>query len=81
MQFLASINQTAGFYKTSTFPAPRPEVITMVESQEPAVLLTCAIEGDITIRSCKFMDPVGRVLMAPRGVGEDRYSFHGGNVR
>ncbi|XP_028157281.1 uncharacterized protein LOC114350613 [Ostrinia furnacalis] len=59
---------------------PRPEVVTHVEMNQPAILLKCAIEGDHTVRMCKFREPSGRVLMASQGVGEDRYSFHGAGV-
>ncbi|XP_063832421.1 uncharacterized protein LOC135081605 isoform X2 [Ostrinia nubilalis] len=59
---------------------PRPEVVTHVEMDQPVILLKCAIEGDHTVRMCKFREPSGRVLMASQGVGEDRYSFHGAGV-
>ncbi|CAG9793340.1 unnamed protein product [Diatraea saccharalis] len=59
---------------------PRPKVITSVEKQQTEVLLSCVLPGDHQLRTCKFRDPQGRVLLALEGVEEDRYSFHEGNV-
>ncbi|KAG6464790.1 hypothetical protein O3G_MSEX014730 [Manduca sexta] len=48
-------------------------VSTTVEKQRPTVVLACSVPQSHNIRACKFRDPLGNVLIAVQGVGEDRY--------
>ncbi|CAK1594014.1 unnamed protein product [Parnassius mnemosyne] len=57
--------------------APKPVVSTSVVTDKPLVTLTCSVSSPHAVRSCKFRDPSGRILLANPGVGEDRYTFHG----
>ncbi|CAH2095458.1 unnamed protein product [Euphydryas editha] len=58
----------------------KPVVETQVVVDRPSVSLTCKVSSPYPIRTCKFRDPSGRVLLANEGVGESRYSFHGSGV-
>ncbi|KAM3962089.1 uncharacterized protein ACR2FA_003773 [Aphomia sociella] len=60
--------------------ARKPEVTTHVEKQRPQVILTCSVPTEYEVRTCKFRDPSGRVLIANEGIGESRYTFHGAGV-
>ncbi|XP_050354983.1 uncharacterized protein LOC126776478 [Nymphalis io] len=59
---------------------PKPLVTTQVIANKPTVSLTCNVTSTYPIRSCKFRDPSGRVLLANEGVGESRYTFHGSGI-
>ncbi|XP_013166200.1 PREDICTED: uncharacterized protein LOC106116755 isoform X1 [Papilio xuthus] len=59
---------------------PKPAVSTSVVSNKPTVTLTCSVASSETLRSCKFRDPAGRILLATPGVGEGRYTFHGNSA-
>ncbi|XP_046971896.1 uncharacterized protein LOC124538758 [Vanessa cardui] len=56
---------------------PKPLVLTQVTANKPNVTLSCNVTSPYPVRSCKFRDPSGRVLLANEGVGESRYTFHG----
>ncbi|XP_068619579.1 uncharacterized protein [Battus philenor] len=58
-------------------PDSKPAVSTSVKVNKPTVTLTCSVFASHPVRSCKFRDPGGRILLAIPGVGEDRYTFHG----
>lgn len=60
---------------------PKPAVSTSVATNKPTVTLTCSVASAETLRSCKFRDPAGRILLATPGVGEGRYTFHGNSAR
>ncbi|XP_013147609.1 PREDICTED: uncharacterized protein LOC106110352 isoform X2 [Papilio polytes] len=59
---------------------PKPAVSTSVATNKPTVTLTCSVASAETLRSCKFRDPAGRILLATPGVGEGRYTFHGNSA-
>lgn len=54
----------------------KPVVVTHVEKQRPEVIISCKLSGNDTVRTCKFRDPNGAILLASQGVGQDRYIFH-----
>ncbi|XP_026500173.2 uncharacterized protein LOC113403792 [Vanessa tameamea] len=56
---------------------PKPLVMTQVTANKPTVSLSCNVTSPYPVRSCKFRDPSGRVLLANEGVGESRYTVHG----
>ncbi|CAH2230703.1 jg12006 [Pararge aegeria aegeria] len=64
--------------------ARKPHVSTWVsvrDMSKKTVTLSCFLASPHPIRSCKFRDPSGRILIATEGVGESRYiSWQGTGV-
>ncbi|XP_062525413.1 uncharacterized protein LOC101737697 [Bombyx mori] len=56
------------------------QVQTSVRRERPSVVISCSLTSNVEVRACKFRDPRGKVLIASRGVGEDRYAYHGSEV-
>ncbi|KAJ0172152.1 hypothetical protein K1T71_012125 [Dendrolimus kikuchii] len=58
----------------------KPVVITHVEKQRPEVILSCKLSSTEAVRTCKFRDPNGEILIASQGVGQYRYAIGGTEV-